>query len=77
MEMEVAFPVFHVRVAEFPAVIVEREVDRVAAGPPEDCTVMVVAAVVVPPLPVAVNVYCVLANGLTVSDPEAATVPMP
>jgi hypothetical protein len=31
----------------------------------------------VPPLPVAVSVYCVVAEGVTVAEPDAATAPMP
>lgn len=37
----------------------------------------VVKAVTLPPVPVAVKVYCVVVDGLTVVDPDAATVPMP
>lgn len=67
----------HVSVAELPAVIVVGEADSVAVGAAAACTVTVVAEVTVPPLPVAVNVYWVVADGLTVIDPEAATVPTP
>ena len=41
------------------------------------CTVIVADAVAGLPLPVAVKVYCVVTDGLTTVDPEAATVPMP
>jgi hypothetical protein len=78
METEVAFAVVHVNVAEAPAVIVVGDAERLAeGGAAAACTVTVAAEVTVPPLPVAVNVYCVVADGLTVIDPEAATVPMP
>lgn len=75
--MAVALVVVHVSVAELPAVIVAGEAERFAVGAGGACTVTVAAAVAVPPPPVAVNVYWVVAAGLTVTDPEAATVPTP
>jgi hypothetical protein len=77
METAVAFVVAQVSVAELPAVIVVGETDNVAVGATAACTVIVAMDVTVPPPPVAVNVYCVVADGLTVVDPEAATAPIP
>jgi hypothetical protein len=76
METEVAFVVAQVSVAALPDVIVVGETDSVAVGAAA-CSVIIAAEVTVPPLPVAVNVYCVVADGLTAIDPEAATVPIP
>jgi hypothetical protein len=76
METVVAFEVVQVSVAGFPRVIVVGEADRVAVGA-ADCTVTVAIDVTEPLLPVAVSVYCVVADGDTFADPEAATVPTP
>ena len=76
IETVVAFVVVHVNVEVFPAVIVAGEAESVAVGAAA-CAVTVATAVTVPLPPVAVNVYCVVAVGLTVVDPDAATVPMP
>lgn len=77
IETVVAFVVVQVNVAEVPAVIVAGEADSVAVGAATACTVTVAAEVAVPALPVAVKVYWVVADGLTFTDPEAATVPTP
>jgi hypothetical protein len=77
METAVAFAVVHVNVAEAPAVIVIGDAVSVAVGGTAGCTVTLATEVAVPPLPVAVNVYCVVADGVTAIDPEAATIPMP
>lgn len=76
METVVAFAVVHVRVDEFPAVIVVGFAVSLAVGT-DACTVTVAEAVVLPPGPVAVRVYCVVVVGLTVVEPEAATAPIP
>lgn len=76
METVLAFVVDQVRVARLPTVIVAGDADRLAVGV-ACCTVTEVADVAVPPAPVAVNVYCVVADGDTFMDPEAATEPMP
>lgn len=76
METVVALVVDHESVAVFPPVMVAGEADSTAVGAAV-CTVTVAAAVAVPVLPVAVSVYWVVADGVTVVDPEAATVPMP
>lgn len=66
-----------VRVDDPPVEIFVGEAESVAVGALDGCTVTVEAAVTVPPLPVAVNVYVVVADGLTFIDPDAATAPMP
>ncbi|MGH9615945.1 MAG: hypothetical protein ACRD28_04315 [Acidobacteriaceae bacterium] len=75
IETVVAFVVDQVSVEEFPAMIVGGAADKVAVG--AAASTVTVAAEVTVLLPVAVNVYCVVAVGLTVIDPDAATVPMP
>ncbi len=75
IETVVAFVVVHVNVELFPAIIVAGDADRVAVGAAA-CTVTVATDVTVP-LPVAVSVYSVVAVGLTVVEPDAATTPMP
>jgi hypothetical protein len=76
METVVALVVDQERVAVFPPVMVVGEAESVAVGAAV-CTVTVAAALAVPALPVAVRVYCVVAEGVTVVDPDAATVPIP
>ena len=76
METVVALVVDHESVAVFPPVMVVGEAVSVAVGAAA-CTVTVAAAVAVPLGPLAVRVYCVVADGVTVVDPEAGTVPMP
>lgn len=76
METLVVFVVLHVNVAEFPAVIVVGAAVSFAVGGFE-CTVTVATEVAVPFVLVAVNVYCVVDEGVTAIDPEAATTPMP
>ena len=63
-------------VAVLPPVMLVGEAERVAVGV-SVCTVMVAVEVAVPLLPVAVRVYWVVEDGVTVVDPEAATAPMP
>lgn len=53
-----------------PPVMLVGEADRVAVGVVV-CTVTVATEVAVPALPVAVRVYSVVADGVTVVDPEA------
>ena len=65
----------HESVAVFPPVIVPGEATSVAVGAAV-CTVTVATAFAVPLTPVAVRVYSVVADGVTVVDPEAGTVPM-
>jgi hypothetical protein len=76
IETVLAFVVVHVKVEEFPAVMVAGEAESVAVGA-DICTVTVAIEVTEPLLPVAVRVYCVVAEGVTVVDPDAATVPIP
>jgi hypothetical protein len=67
----------HVRVAVSPPLMDDGEAEMAAVGI-NSCTVTVAVAVTVPPLlPVAVNVYVVVVVGLTVVEPDAATVPIP
>ena len=76
IETVVAPVVDHESVAVLPGVMEGGEAESVAVGAAV-CTVMVAAAVAVPLLPVAVRVYSVVADGVTVVDPEAGTVPIP
>lgn len=76
MDTVVAFVVDHESVAVLPPVMAAGEADNVAVGVAV-CTVMVAVEVAVPLLPVAVRVYSVVADGVTVVDPEAGTLPMP
>lgn len=76
METVVAFVVTHVSFEELPPVIVAGEAERLAVGV-DAWTVTVATEVTLPPVPIAVRVYCVVAVGLTVVDPDAATVPIP
>jgi hypothetical protein len=76
IETLVAFEVVHVNVAWFPGVMVVGETERLAVGG-DACTVTVATAVVVPFAPVAVKVYSVVEDGVTLTDPDTATVPTP
>src|SRR6185437_1714304 len=76
MEIVVALVVDHDSVAVLPPVIAPGEAETAAVGVAV-CPVIVALEVTVPLLPVAVKVYCVVEEGVTVVDPEAATVPMP
>jgi hypothetical protein len=76
METLVAFVVLHVNVAEFPAVMVVGAAVSFAVGGIA-CTVTVATEVAVPLTLVAVNVYCVVDDGLTFMEPDVATTPMP
>ena len=73
----VAFADVHVRVAVSPPLREDGAAEMAAVGI-NSSTVTVAVAVTVPPLlPVAVKVYVVVVVGLTVVEPDAATVPMP
>jgi hypothetical protein len=76
METLVAFVVLHVNVAEFPTVMVVGAAVSFAVG---GIAFMVTVAteVAVPLTLVAVKVYCVVDDGETAMDPDAATTPMP
>jgi hypothetical protein len=76
METVVALVVDHESVAVLPPVMVAGEADSIAVGA-ELCTVTVALAVAVPLFPVAVRVYSVVVDGVTVVEPDAGTVPMP
>lgn len=76
METVVAFLVLQVRVAGLPKAMLEGEAEKVIAGA-AGRTATVADAVVAPPAPVAVKVYCVEFEGFTFTDPEAATAPIP
>jgi len=76
MEALVAFVVVHVNVAELPGDTVVGAAVSFAVGGCA-CTVTVATEVVVPSTLVAVNVYCVLDDGLTDIDPDVATAPIP
>jgi hypothetical protein len=76
METLVAFAVLHVNVAELPTVMVVGEAVSVAVAG-FAFTVIVATEVAVPLTLVAVNVYCVVDDGLTDIDPDVATAPMP
>jgi hypothetical protein len=75
METVVAFVVVHINVENLPEAIVPGEAVSVAVGVADPTVTVAVAVTVL--LPIAVNVYCVVAVGLTFMDPDAATVPMP
>ena len=76
IEMLVAFVVFQVNVAELPGETVVGEAVSLAVGG-FACTVTVATEVVVPSTLVALNVYCVVDDGLTDIDPDVATAPIP
>lgn len=76
METLVAFVVLHVKVAEFPTVMVVGAAVNFAVGG-FAFTVTVATEVAVPLTLVAVKVYSVVDDGLTAMDPDAATTPMP